>query len=264
MSAAGRAARACALAVLFAAPPPARAAEPLDVEPARDGAILGVSAGTALALTLLARPLTPAACRWCDPGRLDTRFRDALRWHDARRAALASDLLANVLLPAAAVGETLGAAWGDGGWRQAGEDAVVVAEAVLVAVDLNQAAKIGFARLRPNAWAAGTQGGVDSRHSFYSGHTSFAFSLAASVGTVASMRRYRAAPWIWGVGMALAAGVGWLRVGADAHWMTDVVAGAAVGGAVGFAVPWMLHRPRTAGASAVELYPAPGGFALRW
>jgi hypothetical protein len=29
-------------------------------------------------------------------------------------------------------------------------------------------------------------------------------------------------------------------------------------------VPWTLHRPRDGKGPAVQLLPAPGGFALRW
>jgi membrane-associated phospholipid phosphatase len=65
--------------------------------------------------------------------------------------------------------------------------------------------------------------------------------------------------------LTLASGVGYLRVAGEAHWLTDVLAGAAMGGGVGFAVPWLLHR-RRAGARrrGVALLPAAGGFALRF
>jgi membrane-associated phospholipid phosphatase len=64
--------------------------------------------------------------------------------------------------------------------------------------------------------------------------------------------------------MTMAAGVGYLRVAGDAHWVSDVLAGAAIGGAIGWAVPWTLHRPRSGKGSEVQLLPAPGGFALRF
>jgi membrane-associated phospholipid phosphatase len=61
--------------------------------------------------------------------------------------------------------------------------------------------------------------------------------------------------------MTLASAVGYLRVAGDQHWATDVLAGAAVGGLVGWAVPWVFHRVRRPGAR-VTVLPAPGGFAV--
>jgi membrane-associated phospholipid phosphatase len=254
--------RTAALLALLALAPAARAAEPLDVALARDGAIFVLSGAAAGALTLFADRLTPNHCRFCDPNPLDRGVRATLRWPDTRSAALASDLLANGVMPAAAVAVAGLAALGDGGAPQAGEDLLAISEAVLLSIDLNLVVKSAAGRIRPAAWAEGRTDGTDSNRSFYSGHTALAFSLAASAGTVATIRGYKSAPWVWAVGMTLAAGVGYLRMGADAHWMTDVLAGAAIGGAVGFAVPWTLHRPRGGKPPAVQLLPAPGGFAL--
>jgi membrane-associated phospholipid phosphatase len=78
--------------------------------------------------------------------------------------------------------------------------------------------------------------------SFPSGHTALAFSLATASGTVATLRGYRSAPYVWGAGMALAAFTGYLRMAADQHYASDVVVGALVGSLVGWAVPYLLHR----------------------
>lgn len=256
--------RAAVLALLALVPCAARPAEPLDVDLRRDGAVVLLSGSAAAALALFAGRLTPDECRSCAPDRLDRSVRSALRWPDTGSAARASDLLANGLLPAAVAGHAAIAAWGDGGLPQLGEDLLPVSEAVLLSIDLNQLVKSAAGRIRPAAWAEGRTAGTDSNRSFYSGHTTLAFTLAASAGTVATIRGYRSAPWVWAVGMTLAAGVGYLRMAGDAHWLTDVLAGAAVGGAVGFAVPWTLHRPKGGRAPAVQLLPAPGGFALLW
>jgi membrane-associated phospholipid phosphatase len=250
------------LASLTAAPLATRAAEPLEVDFARDGSITLAAGALAAGLALWAGKLTPDGCRYCEPTRFDSSARTLLRWNDTGSAARASDLLANVVMPGTVVAHAVVLSWGDGGARQAGEDLLSVTEAVLLSVDLNQLVKSGVGRLRPSAWADGRLHGTESNRSFYSGHTALAFSLASAAGTVSTIRGYRTAPWVWAVGMSLAAGVGWLRVGADAHWVSDVLAGAVVGGAVGFAVPWTLHRPRGGKEPSVRLLPAPGGFAL--
>jgi membrane-associated phospholipid phosphatase len=81
-----------------------------------------------------------------------------------------------------------------------------------------------------------------------------------ATATVATMRRRRSARWLWVGGLALASGVGYLRLASDSHWLTDVAAGAVAGSAVGFSVPWFLHGERRAGR--LDVAPAPGGLAI--
>jgi membrane-associated phospholipid phosphatase len=133
-------------------------------------------------------------------------------------------------------------------------DLLLVAEATALAADLTQAVKYAVGRQRPRTLhaPAGQARGPDDDLSFWSGHTSLAFSLVASAGTVSTMRGYPSAPWIWGGGAALAAGVGYLRMAGDAHWLTDVLAGAAAGIAVGVAVPKLLHGPEPGAAGASQ------------
>jgi membrane-associated phospholipid phosphatase len=70
---------------------------------------------------------------------------------------------------------------------------------------------------------------------------------------------------VLGGGLALAAFTGYLRMGAEQHYLTDVLTGAAVGSLVGWAVPYLFHRPRNSGAPQPgALMPAPGGIAIAW
>jgi membrane-associated phospholipid phosphatase len=64
---------------------------------------------------------------------------------------------------------------------------------------------------------------------------------------------------VYGIGFTAAATTSYLRMAADEHWLTDVLAGAAVGTAVGIGLPW-LHR--RAVARHVQLSPMRGGLAL--
>jgi PAP2 superfamily protein len=82
--------------------------------------------------------------------------------------------------------------------------------------------------------------------------------VAVSQATEDTLRGDPAAPWAWGIGLGLAAAVGYLRVAGDAHWLTDVLAGAAAGTAFGVAVPLAERRL----VSGVTL--APGGIAVRF
>src|SRR5262249_22614926 len=86
--------------------------------------------------------------------------------------------------------------------------------------------------------------------SFYSGDTTVAFALGVSAATVTSMRGYRWAPVVWVAGIGLGVTTGYLRMAADRHFFTDVLTGAVVGSAIGFAVPSLLHKGDAAGPDA--------------
>jgi membrane-associated phospholipid phosphatase len=93
--------------------------------------------------------------------------------------------------------------------------------------------------------------------SFYSGHTALAFSLATATSTVARLRGERGAPWVLGLGLGAGVTVGWLAIADDKHYLTDVMLGAVIGSAIGWSVPWLLHRSRGAAAPGVSARGAP-------
>ena len=110
----------------------------------------------------------------------------------------------------------------------------------------------------------------DNNLSFYSGHTSEALALATASGTIGEMRGYRWAPLAWGVGGAFAAVTAYLRIAADKHWLTDVIAGAVVGVGMGFATPYSFHsaigEPARASITALSgaLPPAGPTMSFAW
>lgn len=85
-------------------------------------------------------------------------------------------------------------------------------------------------RTRPN-------GGDDP--SFPSGHATQAFAVASVIST-----HYQNRPWVRWVAYGLATTVGVSRVHHDAHWASDVIAGAAIGTFVGRTVADMNRRER--------------------
>jgi membrane-associated phospholipid phosphatase len=188
-------------------------------------------------------------CRWCDPPSLDLRAREVLVWRDTRTPEALSDVTGFVLVPGAVLGLDAAAAAHDHGLRSFGVDSLVVAEATALALDAVEVAKLAVARERPRAHARRLGASLpaardgDANTSFYSGHTSAAFALAAASGTVATLRGYRWAPLVWAAGGPLALGTGYLRIAADRHWLTDVLVGMVTGIAVGVAAPLLLHSP---------------------
>jgi membrane-associated phospholipid phosphatase len=253
-----------ALLLLAVAAFPAAAQRPaLEGSAGADLAVTLSAAGLWGGLEALKPRLAPDACRWCEPTALDSWARDRLRWEDPAGARAASDLLAYAVLPAAAATQALVAARRGGDpWSEGFRDLLVVTEAATLAGAAGQLVKFGVARERPFVRARRRSGGPavtdpDDLLSFWSGHTAFTVALATAAGTVAAQRGERSAPWVLGVGLAAAVGTGWLRVAADKHWATDVLCGAAVGGAVGWAVPALLHPRREGGATAGAARRAP-------
>jgi membrane-associated phospholipid phosphatase len=263
-------ARAAAFALLLAAAPAARAEEPIPLR--HDLALDLAITGSALAFTglteLLKDELAPAHCRFCGTNALDAGARRLLVLGHGDQARTASDVVVLGLLPAVAAHQLL-AARAAGDVREGARDLLYVLEATAIATSITQVTKLAVGRERPfvhygNYSDPGRRPRSDDNVSFFSGHTSMAFSLAAAAGTVSDLRGYRSAPWVWGAGLTLATAAGYLRIAADQHYLTDVLVGAAVGTAVGVAVPRLLHpredRPGS-GRAGVTLVPVPIGVA---
>lgn len=112
-------------------------------------------------------------------------------------------------------------------------DALRVARAVTVTGAVNQAVKFVAPRERPFVRALPAATGRDRYGSFFSNHTSAVTSMAAAC---ARLLRSRGASGWFGVPLfGLALFVGYLRIAADRHYLTDVLAGALFGSALGWA-----------------------------
>lgn len=230
---------------------------------------------------LFRQQLLPTRCLVCDLSSqggnqlwaLDVWGRTALRGDDAEdrlHASQWSDALQTFLLPAGALGaEVFLVATSAAPWPWLAEDGLMITESVLLSSLANQVVKFSVARIRPYAHARVLAGEplsdfhADDLTSFYSGHTSFAFNLVVSLGTLAELRGYPGRVWIWAVGLPLAALVPPLRMAADKHYLSDVLVGAVVGSALGVAVPLLLHgREASPRGSSLAVTVAPGGAAL--
>ncbi len=84
---------------------------------------------------------------------------------------------------------------------------------------------------------------VDSRKSFFSGHTSVAASMSFFTAKVITdfhpNSKYNSVVWIGAA--TIPAVMAYLRVAAGKHFFTDVIVGYLVGGAIGILVP-QLHK----------------------
>jgi membrane-associated phospholipid phosphatase len=201
------------------------------------GGVLAATAAVALAPVLLASHLPHATCAPCDPSRLS--FIDRGTVGEIRAgAATVSDVTLF------ATGGMAGLLLIEESRHDLGmvrEDLTVLAQALSTVLAVTNWSKVAFHRPRPYRYvasAAGSGGAAESGLSFPSGHTSADFAAAFAYWSIHQRRgTARAqAPRIATL-VALATATGVLRVVARKHFPTDVVAGAALGAAVGWTVP---------------------------
>ncbi len=166
-------------------------------------------------------------------------------------------------------------------WYRASPDvgvqmALITTETLAVTLALQTTTNMLVGRERPYVRECG--GAIDGDahdcvadnrfQSFFSGHTSQAFAVAAlTCAHHANVPLHgggaaEAVPCAGG--FLAAATTGALRVAADQHYATDVITGALVGTTAGFTVPLLLHyrsSPSRRAAVSVALAPMPGGLA---
>lgn len=201
--------------------------------------------------------------RWQGGILLDDGIRSAFALEDeGTRNALArtSDVLLFGLALTPVIVDAIALAWlVNGDPELMGEMLLVNLQAHAVAQGLTALLKHAVARERPmtRACREGGQGCEEERpESFFSGHASLAFTSAALICHYHAEGGAGDAA-MCATGMALATGVGLMRILSDRHYASDVVIGAAVGLLSGFLVPRFLNfgissaDPRTGFSAAV-------------
>jgi len=133
---------------------------------------------------------------------------------------------------------------------------IIYGQAISYAFAVKNVLKYLLPRYRPYVYNGGAPG-VDSTEddqSFPSGHATVVFAAATAGVTIYAMM-FPGSPWfvpftIASYGMAVLTAS--FRVASGMHFVTDVVAGAALGSAFGYLVP-LLHRQRPSGGSVTGL-----------
>ncbi len=210
--------------------------------------------------------LAPKACRIICESKVNPFDRivgDALLWKDTNLPQTLSDVSSYVAVPVIAFGGlTLAAlqAHQPGHWV---DDMLIVAETTVVQGLINRVVALSFGRTRPRTRTAPPGSPLlDDRQayeSFFSGHSSAAFSMGMSAGMVASMRHYWVAPWLYGGTIVLGALNGYMRLAGGDHYPSDVIVGTLVATIVGLSWP-KLHR-RNSGPQ-IEAIPLHDGATL--
>jgi len=288
------------LAVLLALPHPALA-EP--AEGAEDGPVMSgtklrwdypnfntaqwVTTGLFSALAITMELVGPRETKLRSTFLFDDAARDAMKveaLQDQRTVQSISDALLTLITAYPYLVDSLVvAAWYRRSPSAAWQMALINTQVMAVTLGLTSVAKSMVSRERPYADTCGNErreslhdcDGRTRYTSFFSGHTSVAF---ASAGLICMHHMYldlygkRAADiGACAAGLGVAAATGVLRMVGDKHYMTDVLAGAAVGSLVGFGLPWVLHyrhgkrggaRTRDGGAVDAQLVPLANGLAI--
>jgi len=131
--------------------------------------------------------------------------------------------------------------------------------------------KAAFERDRPymyfDASSLGPDQIEDSNKSFPSGHTIMAFSGAAFTATMFALRYpdspYRLPATV--ASFALAGSTAVMRVASGSHFTSDVIAGALIGTATGFLVPFIATKLGAFGdGKRSQIVASPVGFAYRY
>lgn len=230
---------------------------------ALDWTVTGVGLATAL------------GAEWVGPDRdhayrehndFDEAVRDTLRaeGRDGRlRARRASDVTwALVASSPVVVDATLNAWLYRGSWDVAWELTWIDLEAASITAALTGVTKALVSRERPYGRHCDTPladsdeecSERDRYYSFLSGHSSGTFSAATVscvTGHYVPLWGTRAPYWRCVAGYGVAATTAVLRVAADRHYASDVIAGSLLGTGVGFVVPWLHFRG--GGVSRAEL-----------
>jgi len=87
---------------------------------------------------------------------------------------------------------------------------------------------------------------LDTKKSFFSGHSSAAFASAVFFSTIYSdqISSEKSKTLVWAGSLTLASSVALLRYFSGKHFPTDIIAGAVVGGLVGYSIP-KLHQKKS-------------------
>ena len=196
-------------------------------------------------------------CRWCGgPNALDTSVRNALVWDDTKLPARMSDVNSYIVAPGVSLGLVLAGTLATPSTAALMDDVIPIAESMVTAQWITRLIKITAARRRPYVVFTDETSTYEDNLSFPSGHTSLPFALVTGAGYIAHVRGYKSEPFIWAIGIPVAATSAYLRMGADRHFLTDVLAGAAIGVSAGLTVPRLMRR------NDVQLTPTSNGVAF--
>ncbi len=220
-----------------------------------DELVLTAGAGLVILFEELLPTRTDANWRGTTPFDIAVARALALPTPEARDAAeeISDGLVAGLMLWPVLFDSLIYAGLGEGAWDVAWQLSLISLEVFALNQVLNVLVRVLARRERPLGQFCREDPTYEDpichdqppAESFWSEHVSNAFAGAALVCMNHEALDLFGEGWsdgmACGTALAAAATTGLLRIMSDSHWVTDVLAGAAVGTAMGLLVPWILH-----------------------
>jgi len=195
--------------------------------------------------TVFSDMLASEDCRWCYVPYVDRAARNSLVWDDTRSADITSSVTAYIIAPVVGIG-LLYLSDRHAGLPRFLDDTIPVLETVVLTSLVVQAMKFSFARERPFVhFGSEVAFEPDHNRSFPSGHSALGFAITTSAGMVCHWRKYWTEPYVWGAGITLSLTTEYLRIAADKHYLTDVLAGGLIGAIGGYTIPRLMREDVT-------------------
>ncbi len=221
---------------------------PYRLKPAGEVALLTTAFGTGISAIVIEQKsplLTAADLEGLGPEDIHPFDRSAV-YNFSRGADLGSDILVGALFAAPGIAAPILNHWDR---RNTLILYLLYAEAIGLNGSINLMVKELSDRKRPLLFNPGLteEQKLEGRHknlkSFYSGHTSTAFTAAVFLSKMYHDLRPRSTSraWIWAISLVMAGTVGYFRYEAGKHFPTDVITGAVMGSFFGYGIP-ALHK----------------------
>jgi len=164
------------------------------------------------------------------PNRFDNAIRNKLIWSESNlnAARFGSDiLLYGVVLGSIPIAPLL---------LKENHRSMILTNLEVLAINglITDVTKYLVGRQRPSSYFNTRDEKKDAFKSFFSGHTSTSFAIATSTAMILSKEFSSQKKLIWASSYTTAAITGYLRIAADKHYFTDVLAGALSGSLTGY------------------------------
>jgi membrane-associated phospholipid phosphatase len=241
-----------------------------------DAALIGAGAGAA-GLALIVGPDRDSPRAWRNS--FDEEIRAAIL-PDSRSTRQLVRHLSDVSLGLNLVYAYVGDAWLNAAWYRASPDvawqlSLINTQVLALATGVQLWTANLASRERPYGRECG--GAIDGSssdctsdyryRSFYSGHTSFSFALASATCTHHAYLPLTpgSGGWLPCAGtLTLAAFTGVARMVGDQHYATDVLAGAVMGSAIGWFIPFLYYAGGSGGPTRVASARDGNPLPIRW
>lgn len=171
------------------------------------------------------------------------------RTETTQKFANVGNIFGSEAIPPIAIGSFfLGAVIKDGKLKKLGIYTVAAGLATQLVTEMFKKA---VNRVRPNRDVGPYEFGVSGNYSFFSGHSSGAWSFATVIAHI-----YKDTKWVPYVAYGMAALTSYARVHDKKHWVTDVLAGAVAGHLITKVVLRIMEREDDDNGNGLLIYPA--------